>query len=91
MNGLIIDNDAVEVENNRPKHATRLQKLSFVSTEYAIEETMADEHYQHHVHGHIEYRFCPRCGGDLEKRPVKPTEPKRLVCLNCSFIFYQDP
>ena len=45
----------------------------------------------HHTHGHIEYRFCPRCGGDLEKRVVKPTEPKRLVCLNCSFIFYQDP
>jgi 8-oxo-dGTP diphosphatase len=52
---------------------------------------MADEHHQHHAHGHIEYRFCPRCGGDLEKRLVKPTEPKRLVCLNCSFIFYQDP
>jgi 8-oxo-dGTP diphosphatase len=52
---------------------------------------MADEHHQHHAHGHIEYRFCPRCGGDLDKRLVKPTEPKRLVCLNCSFIFYQDP
>lgn len=52
---------------------------------------MADEHHRHHAHGHIEYRFCPRCGGDLEKRLLKPTEPKRLVCLNCSFIFYQDP
>jgi 8-oxo-dGTP diphosphatase len=52
---------------------------------------MAAEHDHHHAHGHIEYRFCPRCGGDLEKRQVKPTEPKRLVCLNCSFIFYQDP
>ncbi|MGB7952193.1 MAG: NUDIX hydrolase [Candidatus Binatia bacterium] len=51
---------------------------------------MTSEH-QHHVHGHIEYRFCPRCGGDLEKRVVKVTEPERLVCLNCSFIFYQDP
>jgi ADP-ribose pyrophosphatase YjhB (NUDIX family) len=47
--------------------------------------------HPHHVHGHIEYRFCPRCGGDLENRVVKATEPKRLVCLNCSFIFYQDP
>jgi 8-oxo-dGTP diphosphatase len=46
---------------------------------------------QHHVHGHIEYRFCPRCGGDLDKRVVKATEPKRLVCVKCSFIFYQDP
>src|SRR5437870_8887601 len=52
---------------------------------------MTAEHHQHHTHGHIEYRFCPRCGGDLEKRVVKATEPKRLVCLNCSFIFYQDP
>ena len=52
---------------------------------------MAGEHPQHHAHGPIEYRFCPRCGGDLEKRLVKPTEPKRLVCINCSFIFYQDP
>jgi 8-oxo-dGTP diphosphatase len=51
---------------------------------------MTSEHHDH-AHGHIEYRFCPRCGGDLEKRAVKATEPKRLVCLNCSFIFYQDP
>src|SRR4249919_1134444 len=51
---------------------------------------MTSEHHDH-AHGHIEYRFCPRCGGDLEKRVVKATEPKRLVCLNCSFIFYQDP
>ena len=51
---------------------------------------MASAH-DHHTHEPIEYRFCPRCGGDLEKRVVKPTEPKRLVCLNCSFIFYQDP
>jgi 8-oxo-dGTP diphosphatase len=52
---------------------------------------MAEEDHHHHAHGHIEYRFCPRCGGDLEKRVLKPAEPKRLVCLNCSFIFYQDP
>lgn len=51
---------------------------------------MTSEHPDH-IHGPIEYRFCPRCGGDLEKRIVKATEPKRLVCLNCSFIFYQDP
>jgi 8-oxo-dGTP diphosphatase len=52
---------------------------------------MAAEHDHYHGHGHIDFRFCPRCGGDLEKRQVKPTEPNRLVCLNCSFIFYQDP
>jgi ADP-ribose pyrophosphatase YjhB (NUDIX family) len=52
---------------------------------------MTSAHHQHHTHGHIEYRFCPRCGGALEKRVVKSTEPKRLVCNACSFIFYQDP
>jgi 8-oxo-dGTP diphosphatase len=47
-------------------------------------------HLAHH-HGHVEYRFCPRCGGSLERRQVKANEPKRLVCQACSFIFYQDP
>lgn len=54
---------------------------------------MASEHDRHHAHqhGHVEYRFCPRCGGSLDRRVVKPNEPKRLVCQACSFIFYQDP
>ncbi len=54
---------------------------------------MASEQRPHHhqAHGHIEYRFCPRCGGGLDKRVVKVSEPKRLVCQDCSFIFYQDP
>ena len=52
---------------------------------------MASEHHQHDAHGHVEYRFCPRCGGSLDQRRIKASEPKRLVCVNCSFIFYQDP
>lgn len=44
-----------------------------------------------HVHGHVEYRFCPRCGGHLKKQKVKAIEPERLVCQQCSFIFYLDP
>src|SRR3990172_7979680 len=53
---------------------------------------MVSDHYlAHHTHGQFEYRFCPRCGGGLDKRVVKPMEPKRLVCQVCSFIFYQDP
>ena len=48
-------------------------------------------HHAGHVHGHIEFRFCPKCGGGLDKKIVKSTEPKRLVCQACSFIFYQDP
>ncbi|MEE9549116.1 MAG: NUDIX hydrolase [Candidatus Binatia bacterium] len=45
----------------------------------------------HHAHGHVEYRFCPRCGGVLESRRIKANEPKRLVCQKCSFVFYLDP
>jgi 8-oxo-dGTP diphosphatase len=37
------------------------------------------------------YKFCPQCGGGLEKRLVKPGEPLRLVCTACGFIFYLDP
>jgi ADP-ribose pyrophosphatase YjhB (NUDIX family) len=50
---------------------------------------MADK--KGHAHGPVEYRFCPRCGGDLELRKVKAIEPERLVCKKCSFIFYLDP
>ena len=37
------------------------------------------------------YRFCPQCGGRLEKRLIKPGEPQRLVCTACGFVFYLDP
>ena len=37
------------------------------------------------------YRFCPVCGGELEPRVLKATEPKRLVCTTCGFVFYLDP
>jgi mutator protein MutT len=46
------------------------------------------------LHPHDEshtYRFCPRCGGSLEVRTLKPTEPDRLVCMSCGFVFYIDP
>ncbi len=38
-----------------------------------------------------EYNFCPRCGGRLELREIKAGEPERLVCEECSFIFYLGP
>lgn len=46
------------------------------------------------LHPHDEshaYRFCPRCGGTLERRLLKATEPERLVCTRCGFVFYLDP
>lgn len=38
------------------------------------------------------YRFCPKCGGSLEKRVVEAHDPReRLFCARCGFIFYLDP
>ena len=37
------------------------------------------------------YKFCPQCGGKLEKRLIKAGEPERLVCTACGFVFYLDP
>ena len=44
-----------------------------------------------HPHDERPYSFCPLCGADLELRSLKPSEPDRLVCVQCGFIFYQDP
>jgi 8-oxo-dGTP diphosphatase len=40
---------------------------------------------------HPPYRFCPTCGGGLELRRLKVTDPDRLVCAACGFVFYMDP
>lgn len=37
------------------------------------------------------YRFCPRCGGALAWKILKESEPQRLVCQACAFVFYLDP
>lgn len=37
------------------------------------------------------YRFCPVCGGALEERLLKATEPVRLVCTRCGHVLYLDP
>ena len=44
-----------------------------------------------HPHETPNFRYCPVCGGQLESRVLKSTEPKRLVCDTCSFVFYLDP
>src|SRR5437016_14625003 len=46
------------------------------------------------LHPHDEshaYQFCPRCGGTLERRQLKSSEPERPVCTRCGFVFYLDP
>ncbi len=51
---------------------------------------MAD--WQLHAHDESNaFRFCPRCGGALERRLLKANEPERLVCGRCAFVFYLDP
>ena len=37
------------------------------------------------------FRFCPVCSGSLEPRLLKASEPERLVCQQCGFVFYLDP
>lgn len=44
-----------------------------------------------HHHEHLPYRYCPVCGGELELRTLKASEPDRLVCIRCGFVFYLDP
>ena len=51
---------------------------------------MAEFEQHPHDDAHT-YRFCPRCGGAFERRILKPTEPERLVCTRCSYVFYLDP
>jgi ADP-ribose pyrophosphatase YjhB (NUDIX family) len=41
--------------------------------------------------GEPDYRFCPVCGHHLHTELIKPSEPERLVCGRCGFIFYLDP
>jgi len=51
-----------------------------------VADTTAHPHDDAHT-----YQFCPRCGGALELRLLKATEPARLVCTGCEFVFYLDP
>ena len=39
----------------------------------------------------MEYSFCPKCGGALDSKIIKVSEPARLVCTQCQFIFFLDP
>ena len=51
-----------------------------------VAEPVLDPHDDSHA-----FRFCPRCGHALERRQLKATEPARLVCTACGFVFYLDP
>lgn len=51
------------------------------------------EHSDHSAQDHPTplFRFCPKCGGALNRQQLKAHEPERLVCSQCTFIFYDDP
>ncbi|HXG15326.1 MAG TPA: NUDIX hydrolase [Calidithermus sp.] len=36
-------------------------------------------------------RFCPLCGGPLDRRPVPPDQREQAVCSRCGFVFYLNP
>jgi ADP-ribose pyrophosphatase YjhB (NUDIX family) len=52
---------------------------------------MMDASRVHSGHADQTFRFCPSCGGRLEARRLKPTEPDRPVCASCGFVVYLDP
>jgi ADP-ribose pyrophosphatase YjhB (NUDIX family) len=43
------------------------------------------------AHGAAPFKYCPKCGANLESRVLKEGEPERLICSVCGFVFYQDP
>lgn len=46
-----------------------------------------------HLHRHLSpdsIRFCPLCGGSLERRAVPPEDKHEMVCAGCAFIYYLD-
>jgi 8-oxo-dGTP diphosphatase len=45
----------------------------------------------HSGHGEFVFRYCPSCGGTLESRRIKASEPERPVCTSCGFVVYLDP
>lgn len=42
-------------------------------------------------HHDASFRFCPVCGGSLDRRLLRAGEPERLVCRACGYVFYLDP
>jgi ADP-ribose pyrophosphatase YjhB (NUDIX family) len=38
-----------------------------------------------------EYRFCPKCGGELDLKRLKENDPERLVCRRCEFVLFLNP
>ena len=39
----------------------------------------------------MQYKYCPQCGGLLEKKLLALEDRPRLICKQCDFIFYINP
>jgi len=39
----------------------------------------------------MEYKYCPKCDGLLKQRLILQEDRPRLICKECSFIFYINP
>jgi 8-oxo-dGTP diphosphatase len=37
------------------------------------------------------FRYCPVCGSALEERRVDPDDKRRLACVSCDYIYYNNP
>lgn len=42
-------------------------------------------------HHDPEFHYCPVCSHRLDTVDLKASEPSRLVCRSCGFVFYLDP
>ena len=45
----------------------------------------------HRVLAPTTVRFCPLCGGRLNRAPVPPDQREQAVCGACGFVFYLNP
>jgi len=39
----------------------------------------------------LKYKYCPQCKTKLVKKNIHPGDPERIVCPNCSFVYYNNP
>lgn len=51
---------------------------------------MSDDH-GHRILSPRTIRFCPLCGGSLQRAPVPPDQREQAVCIACDFVFYLNP
>ena len=39
----------------------------------------------------LNFQFCPKCGSSLAHKFIEQEQTERLICEDCSFIFYINP